>query len=134
MRKTGWNAIFLKVPLHAALAVLFLAMTLSQPSAQAMAQVGTIAGVLEQVDENAIAVEIAVSISVKGHFHAHKMGSDGNGTYDRVCDVQCAPLNVMLVDGFGIRGVLARCYSAIVTPKLADREPIGLTRPPKNQT
>ena len=126
----GWIAVLLRVPLCAALAVAFLAMTLAQPGVHAMAKAGPIASASEtaHVAHRTPSAEHAHH----GGDHQHANGGASAGDIsDPLCDIQCAPVSVMPVNGFGLCGAVARCYAAQAFSKLADREPIGLIRPPK---
>ena len=134
MRQTGWIAVLLRVPLSAALAVAFLAMTLAQPGVHAMAKAGAVVGASESSHATHIASKAEDAHHGGDHQHANNSGAGSGDNSDPLCDIQCAPVSVMPVDGFGICGAVARCHGVLSFSKLADREPIGLTRPPKNQT
>lgn len=131
MRRTGWIAVLLKVPLCAALAFAFLAMTLAQPGVHAMAKAAAIAGASETVHATHSASQADDARHGGDQQHADNGSANGGDSSDPLCDIQCAPVSVMPVDGLGLCGAIARCYAALPFPKLADREPIGLIRPPR---
>lgn len=134
MRQTGWIAVLLRVPLCAALAVAFLAMTLAQPGVHAMANAGAVAGASESAHAMHSASNAEVPRHGGNHQHADGGSASSGDSSGPLCDIQCAPVSVVPVNGFGLCCAVARCHGVLAFSKLADREPIGLTRPPKNQT
>lgn len=131
MRQTGWIAVLLRVPLCAALAVAFLAMTLAQPGVHAMAKAGAAVGASESAHAMHSAPKAEVERHGSDHQHVDKRSASSGDSSDPLCDIQCAPVSVMPVNGFGLCDAVARCYGALAFSKLANREPIGLIRPPR---
>ncbi len=122
-------------PLRAALALVFLILTIVQPGLFASAnaanlQVGAvIAQGFEAGDHKAEGRK-------NGH-HAAAESKDGNSHHggkmasDKGCEVHCAPANAVPVGCQGIASAVAQCFVPAIAAILLDGEYADLIRPPR---